>query len=65
MKQTCFNQVATQEENGYRSEWPPKKTTIEWSNHQILTTNKKIEKNEITCLKGVGQTIATSQKNTN
>jgi hypothetical protein len=56
-----FNQVASQEENGYRIKWPPKKTTtIEWSIHQILTTNKKIENNEITCLKGVGQTIETN-----
>ncbi len=56
-----FNQVATQKENGYRIRWPPKKaTTIEWSIHQILTINKKTKNNEITCLKGVGQTIETN-----
>jgi len=55
--------VATQEENGYRIGWPPKKTTtIELSSHQRLTTNKKIENNEITCLKDVQQTIVTNQK---
>jgi len=56
-----FNQVATQKENGYKIKWPPKKaTTIEWSIHQILTTNKKTKNNEIACLNGVGQTMETN-----